>query len=216
MFDYKRVNNLGVTATKYVYKLPFFGLGEIPLKANVRFEAAYKEGVSFNTGYFDPAGGSWVVDGITKHDVFGYAFEIGKDFMPQFICKYNGQRSVDITFGLYQDWIIGANRRTFKDGYNRGGNDNDSTSFSLDFTTDWFKQEVMTKLNMSYNTQNYGNIWAFIQYAPGVHWRFTLLPRYTWSNRGPYNNHGDTAAYRGYTESNDTNNYIHFKVGYLF
>ncbi len=136
--------------------------------------------------------------------------------MPQFICKYNGQRSVDVTFGLYQDWIIGANRRTFKDGYNRGGNNNDSTSFSLDFTTDWFKQEVMTKLNTSYNTQNYGNIWAFIQYAPGVHWRFTLLPRYTWSNRGPYNNHGDTPAYRGYTESNDTNNYIHFKVGYLF
>ncbi len=50
MFDYKRVNNLGVTATKYVYKLPFFGLGEIPLKANVRFEAAYKIGVTFNNG----------------------------------------------------------------------------------------------------------------------------------------------------------------------
>ena len=50
MFDYKRVNNFGVTATRYIYNLPFFGLFEIPLKSNVRFEAAFKEGVTFNNG----------------------------------------------------------------------------------------------------------------------------------------------------------------------
>jgi len=216
MFDYKRVNNLGVTATKYVYKLPFFGLGEIPLKANVRFEAAYKIGVSFNNGSFDPSGSEWVVEGISKRDVFGYAFEIGKDLMPQFICKYNGQRSVDVTFGVYQDWIINGTSKIFKDSYGRGGGNKDSTSFSLSGVTDWINNELRTQLNCSYNTQGYGNIWAHFMYAPGVHWRFTLLPRYTWSNRGPYNNHGDTPAYRGYTEYADTNNYIHFKVGYLF
>ena len=100
--------------------------------------------------------------------MLGYALEIGKDFMPKFICKYNGQRSVDVTFGLYQDWILGLTGGLSKTGTIEGGNNNDSTSFSLDITTDWFKQEVMTKLNMSYNTSGNGAFWGFFQYAPGA------------------------------------------------
>jgi hypothetical protein len=212
-FKYYRTNNFGATATRYIYDIPFFGLFDIPLKANVRQEMAYKMGTYFNTqSYVD---GNWLVDGRKQVDSFAYALEIGKDFMPRFITKYNGERSVDITFGFFTDWIMNRPKELALDGYNRGGGDRNSTSFSLDVTTDWFKQELMTKFNWSYNTSGNGAFWAFIQYAPGQHWRFTFLPRIAWSNAGPYNNKGN-AQYKGYTEKSDSNNYLHFKVGYLF
>jgi hypothetical protein len=213
LFRYYRTHNFGATATKYVYKMPFFGLFEIPLKANVRTEMAFKKGTRFNTQSFQA--GNWLVDGRKKVDQFAFAIEVGKDFMPQWICKFNGQRSVDITFGYFVDWILDRPKRLALDGYNRGGGDRSSQSFSLDITTDWFKQELMTKFNFSHNVSGNGSFWAFIQYAPGVHWRFTLLPRIAWSNAGPYNNKGN-ASYKGYTEKNDSTNYIHFKIGYLF
>ena len=213
MWQYYRTNNFGATATKYVYNMPFFGLFEIPLKANVRTEIAYKKGIHFNTQSY--LGDNWVVDGRTQKDQFAFAMEIGKDFMPRFITKFNGQRSVDVTFGFFTDWILARPKELSLDGYDRGGGDRNSTSFSLDITTDWFKQEVMTKFNFSYNASGNGAFWAFIQYAPGQHWRFTFLPRVAWSNAGPYNNKGN-ASYKGYTEKNDSLNYLHFKVGYLF
>ncbi len=213
LFRYYRTHNFGGTATKYVYNLPFFGLFEIPLKANVRMELAYKMGTRFNTQSYQQ--GNWLVDGRKKVDQFAYAIEIGKDFMPQWICKYNGQRSVDVTFGYFVDWLLDRPKDLALDGWSRGGGDRSAQSFSLDVTTDWFKQELMTKINFSYNVSGNGSIWGFFQYAPGIHWRFTLLPRYAWSNAGPYNNKGNS-SYKGYTERNDATNYIHFKIGYLF
>jgi len=214
-FKYYRNNNFGATATRYIYHLPFFGLfGKgIPLKANVRTEIAYKPKVEMNTqSYVDD---NWLVDGRTHVDQFAFAIEIGKDFMPKFITKYNGQRSVDITFGYFVDWLLDRPKKLALDGQNRGGGDKSSQSFSLDITTDWFKQEVMTKFNFSHNVSGNGAFWAFIQYAPGQHWRFTFLPRIAWSNAGPYNNKSN-ASKNGYTEKNDTTKYLHFKVGYLF
>jgi hypothetical protein len=213
LFKYYRTHNFGATATKYIYKLPFFELFEIPLGANVRTEIAYKKDTRFNTQtYID---GNWLVDGRKKVDQFAFAIEIGKDIMPQWICRYNGQRSVDITFGYFVDWILNRPKELALDGFDRGGGDRSSQSFSLDITTDWFQQELMTKFNFSYNVSGNGSCWAFIQYAPGIHWRFTLLPRIAWSNAGPYNNKTN-ASKNGYTEKNDSTNYIHFKIGYLF
>jgi hypothetical protein len=214
MFRYYRGNNIGATATKYIYKLPVFGLFEIPFTSNVRFEFAYKPHTHFNRMYFI-GGDLWGVKNVTRRDLIGYAVEIGHDFMPQFICRYNGQRSVDLTLGFFQDWILNHDRNLYLEGYNRGKGDVSSTSFSLDITTDWFDQELMTKLNYSYNTTGYGAFYAFFQYAPGQHWRFTLLPRITWSNAGPFNNKADRKGNK-YTLGNDTQNYIHFKIGYLF
>jgi hypothetical protein len=122
---------------------------------------------------------------------------------------------VDITFGYFVDWILNRPKELALDGFDRGGGDRSSQSFSLDITTDWFQQELMTKFNFSYNVSGNGSCWAFIQYAPGIHWRFTLLPRIAWSNAGPYNNKTN-ASKNGYTEKNDSTNYIHFKIGYLF
>ena len=113
------------------------------------------------------------------------------------------------------DWILDRPKELALDGMDRGGGDRNNTSFSLDITTDWFKQELMTKFNFSYNTSGNGAFWGFFQYAPGQHWRFTFLPRVAWSNAGPYNNKGN-ASYKGCTEKNDSLNYLHFKVGYLF
>ena len=217
MFKYYRTHNFGGTATKYVYKVPFLGFFEIPLKANIRTEWAYKMNTRFNTqSYQVIAGrGEWFIDGRTRVDQFAFAIEIGKDFMPQWICRYNSQRSVDVTVGYFVDWLLDRPKRLFLEGWGRGGGDRSSQSFSFDMTTDWFNNELMTKINLSYNLSGNGSIYGFFQYAPGVHWRFTLLPRYVWSNAGPYNNKGN-ASYKGYTEKNDSTNYIHFKIGYLF
>ena len=221
-FQYYRTNNFGATATSYIYKLPFFGLFEIPLKANVRTEIAYKYGVNFNTISYDGqrgdgGDGNWMVDGRTQKDQFALAVEVGKDFMPKFITKFNGQRSVDVTFGFFTDWILAKTKDLNLDGYDRGAGDKNSTSFSLDITTDWFKQELMTKFNFSYNVSGNGAFWAFFQYAPGQHWRFTFLPRVAWSNTGPYSASKKTnSSKKGYSEKNDSTNYLHFKVGYLF
>jgi hypothetical protein len=213
-FKYYRTNNIGATATKYIYNLPLFGLYEFPFKSNVRFEMAYKPNTHFNEMEY-LGNGLWGVKGVVKRDVIGYALEIGHDFMPQFICKYNGQRSVDVTFGYFSDWILNHDRSLNVEGYNRGAGDKNTTSFSLDVTTDWFAQELMTKFNYSYNTGGFGAFWAFFQYAPGQHWRFTLLPRYTWSNAGPFNHKNDAKGNK-YTNSSDTANYVHFKIGYLW
>jgi hypothetical protein len=241
MFRYYRQHNFGATATTYLYKL--FGL---PVKSNVRFEFAYKPGQHFNrlekypttAGFGDV---NWMVKNVTQRDTIGYALEIGRDFMPGFITKYNGQRSVDVTFGLYQDWILGYSHALAVSGLNRGHGDKSSTSISLDVTTDWFKQELMTKFNYSYNASGNGMFWAFFQYAPGRHWRFTVLPRFVWSNAGPYNNKASTRGGSSgtgltwnnadirwrpprwsptgsgdYNERNDATQYIHVKVGYLW
>ena len=213
LFKYYRNHNLGATATRYIYNLPFFGLFEIPLKSNVRMEFAYKPKVYFNTQSYKFS--NWLVDGRTQKDQVAFAIEVGKDFMPQWICRYNGQRSVDITVGYFVDWIRGRTKELALDGYERGGGDVSSQSFSLDITTDWFKQELMTKFNFAYNVSGNGSFWAFFQYAPGQHWRFTFLPRVAWSNAGPFNNKTN-ASKKGYTEKNDSLNYLHFKVGYLF
>ena len=82
LWQYYRTHNFGGTATKYVYDMPFFGLFEIPLKANVRMEAAYKMGTYLNT-ISTTDGDNWLVDGRKQVDSFAYALEIGKDFMPQ-------------------------------------------------------------------------------------------------------------------------------------
>ncbi len=189
LFQYYRTHNFGATATRYVYNLPFFGLFEIPLKANVRTEMAYKMGTYYNTQSYQV--GNWLVDGRKQVDSFAYALEIGKDFMPRFITKYNGERSVDITLGFFTDWILDRPKGLALDGQDRGGGDRNNTSFSLDITTDWFKQELMTKFNFAYNASGNGSFWAFFQYAPGQHWRFTFLPRVAWSNTGPYNDQGN-------------------------
>ena len=120
-----------------------------------------------------------------------------------------------MTVGIFQDWRLNHDRNLNVEGLNRGRGDVSTTSFSLDVTTDWFNQELMTKFNYSYNTGGYGAFWAFFQYAPGQHWRFTLLPRVTWSNAGSFNNKADAKGNK-YTNSSDSNNYVHFKIGYLF
>jgi hypothetical protein len=197
--------------------MPFFGLFEIPLKANVRMEVAYKMDTRFNTQYYDTALDEWLIDGRKKVDQFAFAIEIGKDFMPQWICRFNSQRSVDVTVGFFSDWIMNRTKELNLEGWSRGHGDRYNQSFSLDVTTDWLNNELMTKINVSYNTSGNGSIWGFFQYAPGVHWRFTLLPRYTWSNHGAYSKGRKTNTTRqGYTEKNDSTNYLHFKVGYLF
>ncbi len=212
-FRYYRGNNLGATATKYIYNIPFFGY-DIPFKSNVRFEFAYKPNLHFNRMEYY-GNNLWGVKNVTRRDLIGYAVEIGHDFMPQFICKYNGHRSVDVNLGIFQDWILNHDRNLNVEGYNRGAGDKNTTSFSLDVTTDWFDQELMTKFNYSYNTGGFGAFYAFFQYGPGQHWRFTLLPRISWSNSGPFNHKAD-AKHNKYTNSNDTLNYVHFKIGYLF
>ena len=133
----------------------------------------------------------------------------------RFITKYNGERSVDITLGFFTDWILARTKELDLSGLDRGAGDRNNTSFSLDITTDWFKQELMTKFNFGYNTSGNGFVWGFFQYAPGQHWRFTFLPRMSWSNAGPFNNKTNFNK-KGYTERNDSLNYLHFKVGYLF
>ena len=214
-FKYYRTDNIGATGTKYFENATIFGK-QIPVKTTVRMEFAYKIGVHFNTNSPDPGSGSWLIDGITESDVVGYGLELSRDWMPSWICRFNGNRSVDMTIGLYQDWILDFSRKLYLNGWNRGGGDRSSTTMSLGCSTDWFKQELDTRFSVAQDLgNNNGYIWVSIMYAPGQHWRFTILPRYSWSKAGPFNNKTNMKK-NGYTERDDTNNYILFKVGYLF
>lgn len=213
-FKYYRTDNFGATGTKYFENATLFGK-YIPLKTIVRLEFAYKLGVHFNTAHPDPNSGNWLIDGITESDVVAYGLEISRDWLPSWITRFNGNRSVDTTIGLYQDWILDFNRRFYVQGWNRGGGDRSSTTISFGVVTDWFKMEVRTQFSYAQNVSGNGYVWAHILYGPGDHWRFTILPRYSWSNAGPHNNKTNLKK-NGYTERDDTNNYILFKVGYQF
>jgi len=212
-FRYYRTDNFGFTATKYFHEIDLFGL-RIPTMANLRFEFAYKEGLHFNKLMKSlplPAS-QWPVIDVVQRDVIGYAIEIGRDFMPDWICRFNDYRKVTVTFGIFQDWIMNHDHTLFQNGMDRGYGDKCSTSFSLDITTDWMKQEIYTKLNLSYNPSGNGRLWGFFQYGPGDHWRFGILPMVGWSNAGPKNN-----KLSGYTESDDaTSQRIIFKIAYQF
>ena len=214
-FKYYRTNNIGVTGAKFFQNATIFGK-QIPVKTMMRIEFAYKLGVHFNTHHPDPDSGSWLIDGITQSDVIAYGLEVSRDFLPSWITRFNGNRSVDVTFGLYQDWIMDFDRNLYVQGWNRGGGDRSSTTISLGASTDWFKQELDTRFSLAQDLGNgNGYIWFSFMYGPGQHWRFTILPRYSWSNSGP-NNYKDNLKKKGYTERDDTNNYVLFKVGYLF
>ena len=213
-FKYYRTNNFGATGAKYFQNATIFGK-QIPLKTMVRIEFAYKLNVHFNTNHPDPSSGSWLIDGITESDVVAYGLEISRDWLPSWITRFNGNRSVDTTIGLYQDWILDFSRNLYVQGWNRGGGDRSSTTIQFSCNTDWFKQELDTRFTVAHNVSGNGYIWFSFMYAPGQHWRFTVLPRYSWSNAGPHNNKTNMKK-NGYTERDDTNNYILFKVGYLF
>jgi hypothetical protein len=214
-FKYYRTNNFGATATKYFENIHPFGY-RIPVRANVRTEVSYKPGSHMNKlKYMD---GNWLVNGVTQRDLVGYAFEISKDFMPRFITKYNGMRSVDMTLGLYQDWILNHSDDLDVQGLQpRGHGDNSSTTVQLGFSTDWFKQELDTRVTYAHNMSGNGYLWWQALYMPGNHWRFTVMQRYSWSNAG--SGSGQSKANtrgNGYVERGDFNNYVLLKIGYQF
>jgi hypothetical protein len=210
-FRYFRTDNFGATATKYFYDVTLFGK-RIPLEAIMRFEFSYKKDVHFNK-LVDTGGqaSQWAVIGRTKRDILGYAIEIDREFMPWFICNYNGQRSVNCSVGFFQDWIFNHDHTLNVSGYDRGVGDKNSTSFSAGITTDWFDAELYTMIKYAYSISGNGNFWAFIQYGPGDHWRFVVLPMISWSNVGTKNRKRS-----GYVERNDSNNYVVFKIIYQF
>ena len=212
-FKYYRTNNIGATGAKYIEHVTIFGK-RISLRTNVRIEFAYKLGVHFNTNHPDPDSGSWMMDGITQSDVIAYGLEVSKDLMPSWITRFNGNRSVDMTIGLYQDWIMDFSRNFYVNGWNRGGGDRSSTTIQFGCSTDWMKQELDTRFTVAHNVSGNGYVWFSFMYAPGQHWRFTILPRYSWSNAGPRDK--SNMKKNGYTERDDTNNYVLFKLGYLF
>jgi len=210
-FRYFRTDNFGATATKYFYDVTLFGK-RIPLEAIMRIEFSYKKDVHFNK-QVDTGGQAdqWAIIGRTKRDILGYAIEIDKEFMPWFICNYNGQRSVNMTLGFFQDWIFNHDHNLYAMGYDRGYGDKNSTNFSLSINTDWMDSELYTMCSYAYNTSGNGFFWAFLQYGPGDHWRFVVLPRITWSNVGTKNR-----KHSGYVELSDSNNYVVFKIIYQF
>jgi hypothetical protein len=230
-FKYYRVHNFGFTGTKFFNSIELFGK-RIPTQTMIRFEFAYARGVPFNKQGrpYDPVrlpppytDDPQVNYGRTFRDTIAYGIEISRDFMPQFICKYNGQRSVDVTFSIFQDWILKHKHYLSKSGWNRGVGDSSKTFLGLSFVTDWFKQELRTQLTYGYDVDGNGYVWAHFLYAPGDHWRFVLLPRYSWSNAGPGLGSGNDNRKvdkfgRGYyqSERDDRLDYIHLKIEYLF
>ncbi|MEE8380827.1 MAG: DUF1302 family protein [Thermodesulfobacteriota bacterium] len=211
-FRYFRTDNFAATATKYFHHFKKFGL-DIPIESVVRMEFAYKEGVHFNTlkKAQDAPASNWAVTGRTQRDILAYAIEIDHDWMPEWICKFNGRRSVNTTLGFFQDWIFNHDHTLSVNGLERGYGDKNSTSFSLSVNTDWMGSEIYTMASYGYNTNGNGFVWALIQYGPGDHWRFLVLPRISWSNVGPKNH-----KVSRYTERSDTTNYITFKIIYQF
>jgi hypothetical protein len=210
-FKYYRTDNFAATAVKYFHSMDLFGL-RIPLQTVARWEFSFKEGVHFNKLLPSGAQASmWPVTGIVQRDIIGYAVELTRDFMPQFICRFNGQRSVDMTLSFYQDWILNHKHYLGVNGLDRGYGDRSSNTIGLSGSTYWMKDELMTMFSYSHNLSGHGDFWVNILYAPGDHWRFTFLGRTTWSNVGPHNH-----KHSGYTERNDANNYVMFKIGYQF
>ncbi|MBW2552748.1 MAG: hypothetical protein JRE20_01270 [Deltaproteobacteria bacterium] len=214
-FKYYRTNNIGATGAKYFQNATIFGK-QIPLKMMMRVEFAYKVNVHFNTHHPDPSSGNWLVDGITESDVVAYGLEISRDWLPSWITRFNGNRSVDTTIGLYQDWILDFSKNLFVQGWNRGGGDRSSTTIQFSCNTDWFKQELDTRFTVAQNVSGNGYIWFSFMYGPGQHWRFTILPRYGWTNAGYPSSGKENMKKKGYKEGTDSNNYVLFKVGYLF
>ena len=106
---------------------------------------------------------------------------------------------------------MGHSKHLATTGWDRGPGDKNITTFSCGITTDWMKQEILTMFNWSHATSGFGDFWMLIQYAPGDHWRYTILPRIAWSNVGPNANKA-----RRQVEKDDTLNYIVFKIGYMF
>ena len=78
--------------------------------------------------------------------------------MPDFICRYNGQRSVDVTFSIFQDWILNHKHYLSKSGWDRGVGDSSKTFLGLSVVTDWFKQELRTQVTYGYDVDGNGYI----------------------------------------------------------
>jgi hypothetical protein len=224
-FKYYRVDNCGATATKYFDTfrvpefIPVFGGKMVPISSQTRIEFAYRIGVPFNRTTAQEE-----VYGKTEKDHVAYGLEITRDFNPWWICRFNDQRSVDITFSIFQDWILGHSHHIDTTGFYRGAGDRSVTRLGLSITTDWMKQELMTMCTLDYGVSGFGNFWLFIQYAPGDHWRYVFLPNIRWSNSGypnkkqsmaPLTNNGHKGG-RKYTQWNDNNNYLIFKIIYMF
>jgi len=210
-FKYYRIDNFGATATKYFQSINLFGT-KIITNALVRFEFAYKEGVHFNR--IDKNNAAY---GITQRDQIAYGLEISRDFYPQWILRYNDQRSVDLTFSLYQDWILNHAHYLGVSGLNHGYGDRSSTTIGIGGSTYWMKDEIYTRWSWEQNLSGSGSFYFVIQYGPGNHWRFQVMPRYSWSNTGPFNNKEDAKGRgKALSEKTDTLNFVCFKIIYLF
>jgi hypothetical protein len=211
-FKYYRTDNYGATAVKHFDNVRIRDL-YIPTKTTARIEFTFKEGVHMNR--IKP-GPSPPVYGLTKKDIIGYALELSRDWMIPYIRNWNGERSVDTTLSLYQDWIMSwKDHHLGLSGYDRGGGDKYTTTLGFSASTDWLKQDLDTRFNTSYCTSGYGDFWTQLMYSQGDHLRYTVLWRTSWSNAGPNNHKGDNYHAR-WTEKDDTIQYLMVKLGYLF
>jgi hypothetical protein len=160
IFDYRRTKYLGGSFQWYE---------EYLVKGIVRGEVSYQIGKHYNT--YDPASGiDMVITGIEHKDAVGYGFAIDRAILWPWLMKYNDARKLDLTFQVFQDWILKHERDLVISG--RGKGDRNTTSLTIQLMTYWFKQELTTVWKSLYDTSGYGYNVLSVVYGPGQHWRY--------------------------------------------
>ena len=182
VWEYKRTKYVGATL-----QWP----ENIYLKGVIRGELCYQIGKHYNTlnikgkpvyvPAFTADGLTWAGDfatqtslitGIVESDAFGYGLAIDRPVLWPWLMQYNDHRKLDITFQVFQDWILDHSRDLKVS--NRGIGDRCSTAVSLSVSTMWFNQAVNTNWKSLYYDSGTGYNVFDVLYMPGDHWRFTV------------------------------------------
>lgn len=141
------------------------------VKGMLRGEVSYQIGKHYNL--WDPKAGDIdqvLQDKVVQRDAVGYGIAIDRPILWPWLMKYNDARKLDLTFQVFQDWILRHQRELVISG--RGKGDRNTTSLTIQLMTYWFKQELTTVWKSLYDTSGYGYNVLSAVYAPGDHWRY--------------------------------------------
>jgi hypothetical protein len=168
IWNYNRTQYFGATFQTYV------DLGW--LKSIVRGEFVFEQGKSYVLR--DSEGLAYDVK---NKDAFNYGIAINRRFSrPRWLMQLTGNRALQVTFQLFQDWVINHEKDLSIRGRGRG--DNNVTTFTLQCMTDFMKQTLTVVTRNLYNTSGTGYNSISTVYGPGDHWRYELgvIQFYSW------------------------------------
>jgi hypothetical protein len=134
--------------------------------SSIRGESAYNSKRDYQYGNYK----------VKEKDLLTASVELTRETMVPYLSEWNRSTAVNISFAMFQYWLLKHehNKHTGESIRGETGRDSTLTKFTLSLSTGFFYYTLIPILNLVYDTNGSSTVAGGLVYKPGDHWQWMV------------------------------------------